>query len=274
MNEDSTRQEPRETLIRALKQILRPLVRLLIHHHITFPSLRDLLKSIYVDVAREIIEKDGNQPNHSRIYILTGVHRKDIKRLHSEPVEDQAASAGVSLGGELIARWTGLPEFLDEDGVPRALERTGSEERPGFEQLVTSASKDIRPRAMLDEWLRQGLVSIHDDRIVLNQQAFVPSADFGNLCYYLGRNVRDHLSSSVHNLLQPDEPMLERSVYYGELSAESVAQLRESATAAAQRLLGDINRQAMQLHRTDAGRDDANHRFTLGCYWYQQDDEG
>lgn len=265
-----TSSESRDALLRAVKQILRPLVRLLIHFEITFPTLRELLKSVYVEIAGELIEADGNPATHSRIYILTGVHRKDIKRLQQEDDVD-TATPNLSLGGELIARWMGQPEYLDDRGNPRPLPRSGSDESPGFEQLVISASKDVRPRAVLDEWLRQGLVSINGDIVELNQQAFIPSANFENLCFYLGRNLRDHLGSAAHNLLEGQPPMLERSVYYGNLSAESVRLLNETATRAGMDLLTRINKEAMRLHEADQGRDDARHRFTLGCYWYQQE---
>jgi hypothetical protein len=266
-----TQPKTRHTLIRALKGILRPLVRLLIQHQITFPALRELLKEVYVEVANEIIQRDGEAANNSRIYILTGVHRKDIKRIFEQQPEDNAPPADLSLGGAVIASWTAKGEYLDEQGMPRALKKSGNDDEPGFEQLVASVSKDVRPRALLDEWLRQGLIKLQQDQLVLNEKAFIPSEDFEKLCFYLERNIGDHLASATHNLLKEGEPMLERSVYYGKLTAESVQQLRKQADEMAMNMLSEINQQAMRLLQADSNKANTNSRFTLGCYWHEQE---
>lgn len=266
-----TNQQTQGALIKAIKLLLRPLIKLLIHHQLTFPQLRELLKEVYIEAASEIIERDGQGINNSRIYILTGVHRKDIKRLRDLGINQSATSSNISLGGALIARWIALPEFLTEDGLPRRLKKTGSEQEPGFDQLVIAVSKDIRPRAMLDEWLRQNIVSLQDDLVALNESAFIPSQDFDQLCFYLGNNLHDHLATATHNMLQQGEPMLERSVYYAKLTQKSVDKLRQSANSQAMKMLTDINRQAMALHKSDESSEQATRRFRLGCYWHQQD---
>jgi hypothetical protein len=266
-----TQKKTRHILIKALKGILRPLIRLLIQHQITFPALRELLKEVYVEVANEIIQRDGELANNSRIYILTGVHRKDIRRIFEQQPDDNDLPADLSLGGAVIASWTANSEYLDKQGMPRALKKTGLDDEPGFEQLVASVSKDVRPRALLDEWMRQGLISLQQDQVVLNEKAFIPSEDFEKLCFYLERNIRDHIATATHNLLKEGEPMLERSVYYGKLTEESVQHLREQANEMAMNMLTEINQQAMQRLKADTDKDNANSRFTLGCYWHEQE---
>lgn len=266
-----TNQHTQDTLIKAVKLILRPLIRLLIHHQVTFPYLRELLKEIYIEAASEIIKKDSGDINNSRLYILTGVHRKDIKRIREQDETDAMPASSLSLGGALIARWTALPEFLSEDGLPRKLKKTSSDRQPGFDQLVIGVSKDIRPRAMLDEWLRQGIVSLQDNLVALNEAAFIPAQDFDKLCYYLGHNMHDHFASATHNLLQEGEPMLERSVYYANLTEQSVQKLRQLATTQSMQMLSDINKQAMAMYQHDKSNPQASYRFRLGSYWHQQD---
>jgi len=266
-----TSQEMQGALIKAVRLLLHPLIKLLIHHHVTFPQLRELLKDIYIEAAGEIIESDGQEINNSRIYILTGVHRKDIKRLREIDIDQSSANTNLSLGGALIARWTALPEYLTEEGLPRRLKKTGSEQEPGFEQLVTSVSKDIRPRAVLDEWIRQKIVSLQDDLVVLNESAFVPAHNFEQLCYYLGHNLHDHIATTTNNLLHHGEPLLERSVYYAKLTQESVEKLHQAANSQAMKMLTEINKKAMSLHNKDKSSKQASYRFRLGCYWHQQE---
>ena len=44
--------EPPRALVTALRRLLRPLVRALLHQQIQYPQLAALLKSLYIDVAR------------------------------------------------------------------------------------------------------------------------------------------------------------------------------------------------------------------------------
>jgi hypothetical protein len=265
----TTQDETPAALMKAVAWLCRPLVRLLIEKGIGYPQLRDLFKRLYVDVAEESFALDGKPPTDSRLYILTGVHRKDIKRLRAAAEDDTAAQAST-LGAAVVSHWLGLPEYRDADGTPRCLPRTASEDQPCFDALVAEVSKDVRPRAILDELLRQGVASINEaGEICLQQAAFVPTADFGEQVFFMGRNVHDHLAACTHNLLTPDAPMLERSVYFARLSESSARQLRELAERQSTDLLNTINEKALALQKDDTDHPDANHRIRFGCYWYQ-----
>ena len=101
-------------LVKAVTLLCKPLIRLLIEKGVTFPQFRELMKALYVDVARETFTENGNQPSDSRIFVLTGVHRKDIKRIREQAeIPEQSVSNGASLNGEIVARWTSMPEYLD-----------------------------------------------------------------------------------------------------------------------------------------------------------------
>ncbi len=255
-------------LLQAVAWLCRPLVRLLIRKGITYPQLRELLKGVYVDVAETDFAVAGKRPSDSRIYILTGVHRKDIKRLRRT---DDAAEAEkvATLGGAIVGRWLGQSEYLDADGQPRCLPRDDDERGPGFDTLVASVSKDVRPRAILDEWQRLGMVSLNAaGEVCLNHQAFVPAQDFAEQAFFMGRNVHDHLAACAHNLLAEGEPMLERSVYYGGLTPHSVAHLRELARREGVALLQKLNAEALHRQQHDAGAPDADRRMRFGVYWY------
>ncbi len=164
MPPESTAVAPPRSLVRALRRVLRPLVRLLLAHQITYPFLANLLKTVYVELAERELAIPDKPQTISRLSLLTGIHRKDVKRLREEPLENDAPPPVVSLGAQLVARWTAVEAFLDENDHPRPLARLpGSANQPGFDDLVASVSKDIRARAVLDEWLRLGIAHIDED---------------------------------------------------------------------------------------------------------------
>lgn len=259
-----------EMLLRAMRRFLRPLVRLLIEKGISFPQLRELLKSLYVEVADEEFSLQGKRPSDSRVFVLTGVHRKDVKRLRNrEQGRLPAASAVSTLGAELVAHWLGDAAFQDETGKPVCLPRLPQEGGPSFDVLVASVSKDVRPRVVLDEWLRLGIVSLDaQDQVCLQQNAFVPAAGFEEKAWFLGRHLGDHTAACVHNLLQETSPMFERSVYYSGLTAESVARLRDQAEERGMAMLRELNQIALTYQQTDESKADADQRMRFGAYWF------
>ncbi|HEB90519.1 MAG TPA: hypothetical protein ENI85_13190 [Deltaproteobacteria bacterium] len=268
--------QPAPVLMRALKRLLGPLVRLLLAHQVTFPILANLLKSVYVEEATRAFALPGRPQTISRLSLLTGIHRKDVKHLQNEEVEPDAPPANVSLGAELVLRWTAEPGYQTRDGQPLALPRlAGRASGPSFESLVESVSKDIRPRAILDEWLRLGIATIDDeDRVHLETNAFVPRHGFEEKVYYLGRNLHDHLATVEHNLADGDPPMLERSVYYGRLRPGSVETLETLANEVGMEALQRVNRRARSLQRADEGHSDAKERMRFGIYFYRAHVDG
>jgi len=265
--------EPAAGLWSALRHLLRPLVRLLLAHQVSYPLLSRLLKSVYVEVALRDFPIEGKRQTDSRLSLLTGIHRKDVRRLRGAVAEAHTPPPSVSLGAQLVARWTGVPAFLDAEGRPRPLARSEDPDgSPGFDDLVASVSKDIRPRAVLDEWRRLGVASLGpEDRVCLNAEAFVPSRGFTEKAYYFGRNLHDHLAAAGHNLEGGDPPLLDRSVYYGALTLESVTELSKLATRAGMEALQDVNRRALELQKRDAGKRSARLRMNFGIFFYQAD---
>ena len=248
---------------------------MLIAKGVTFPVLSRLLKTVYVEVATSEFPVPDKAQTDSRISLLTGVHRKDVKALRERRRTAEPPPLALSRNAHLIAAWTGAADYLDERGRPRPLPRQKQPDgRVSFESLVASVSKDIRPRAVLDEWLRLGLVRVDDANLVhLNTQAFVPREDFADLAFYFGRNLADHIAASGHNLLGGEPPMLEQAVYYEELTPESIAELSALSRELGSNALVAVNKKAFELAEQDRNNPDANQRMAFGVYFFTGPDE-
>jgi hypothetical protein len=257
-------------LVKAVVMLCKPLIRLLIEKGMTFPQFRELMKELYVEVADKHFSLDGEKPSDSRIFVLTGVHRKDVKRIRQQAeMENSPIISSASLSGEIVARWASMPEYLDDKGKSRPLLKSGNNNEVGFTQLVSSVNKDVRPKVILEEWLRLNIVRLKDDYVVLNKSAFVTNKEFTEMAYYLGHNVHDHMASCVSNILAESDPMLERSVYYASLTENSVNKLNTLASKKGNELLQHLNKQAIKLYDADKQKEDATYRIRLGVYWYQ-----
>lgn len=266
---------PSPALTRAVKQLLRPVVGLLLDNGLTYTWLNQVLKRIFVDVAEAEFSIENRPVTDSRISVVTGVHRRDIKQIRDEDTDSYEPPASIFLGPKLIAIWISDQRFLNQDGQPAALPRrnanAGPEDVASFEELVTMIRTDIRPRSVLDELLRLGVVSIDDsDRVSLAHEAFVPSRGSEEKMYYLGRNIRDHISASRMNVKSVKPPFFERSVYYDGLSQSSIDELSELSRRKGALLLQELNTHARKLQERDADDSNATYRMNFGSYFYSE----
>lgn len=257
-------------LLQAVQRLLRPLVRLLMAFGVNYPAFANLAKGVFVDVAARDFPEDGAPITDSRVSILSGVHRREVKRLRDDALQRRSPPVAVSLGGQIVARWCADPRCLDAQRRPLPLPRLASKGGElSFEKLVEGVSKDIRSRAVLDEWLRLGVARLDDeDRVHLLDSAFIPVQGFDEKAFYFGKGVHDHMAAATHNMLGSAPPFLDRVAYYDALTPESAGKLRELARELALGALQEINRQALELQMQDADEEGAKVQVTFGAYFY------
>jgi Family of unknown function (DUF6502) len=251
-----------------LARLLRPLVRLCIRGGMTYPALAQLLRELFVNVAEHDFALEGKEQTDSRVSLLTGIHRKEVARLRGAGAPVNETPAAVSRTSAIIARWLAAPEFTNAKGDPLPLPRTASGDEPSFESLVSSITKDVRPRAVLDEWLDRKLVTINEDEeIVLVDTAFVPRGDDDRKWHYLGRNLHDHVAAAATNVSEPAPRFLERAVHYDGLSAKLAKRLEGRSRELAMDALKTANREANRALAKDKG---GEYRWNFGVYVYSE----
>ena len=261
----------RSALLSAIHRVLSPVVRVMLGHEITLPMAIELLKRVFVEVAERDFRLDKKGSTDSRISLITGVHRKDVKRLRELPHVEADLPPKVSLSAQIVATWITGPEWIDDKGAPRPLPRLARRGNgASFEALVASISQDIRPRSVLDEWLRLGVVQINaDDEVVLTSNAFVPRDGIEEKLAYYGHNLGDHAAAAADNVLGAPRPWFERSVHHVSLSETQIEQLRQRAAELGMQLLTELHTMAEQA----ANGGEATKRFTCGVYFYSADNQ-
>jgi hypothetical protein len=263
-----------DLLLRSLGRLMRPLVKLLIRNGITYPVMADLLRDLYLDVALRDILPDEKSRTDSRVSLLTGVHRKEIRRQRAAPARPEPAPEVVTLSSQIISRWLGAAPWAGAGGTPLPLPRSAPAGQPSFDGLVEAVTRDLRPRAVLDAWLSQDLVRLDaEDRVVLNVDAFVPRPGRDEQMFYFGRNLHDHIAAAAANVSAVDKaPFLDRSVHYDSMPVAAAEQMVAMGRAAAVQMLLDINRRAMQVAEAHDPPIGPTRRVNLGVYLYVEDE--
>ncbi len=258
------------TVKSAASRVFAPLMRLLLQRGIRFPEIQLLMKTLLVSEAEHLALRLRLKPTDSRVSILTGLQRKDVKALRQDHNSQLPGSIGPI--PRLIAMWTADSVYQDEDGNPASLPRLRAASGPSFEEFCQTTTRDIHPRTLLDELIRQGAATLNNetDEVSLAAASYVPSGDNEVLLHYFGMNLGDHAAAAATNVLAAPElgPFYERAVHYNQLSPESLDELETLARSIQSKALAEINEHALRLQRLDASKPTATGRFRCGAFVY------
>ena len=231
--EDKTEQQTLATL-------LAPLARLMVHYDINLPTAVELLKSALV---QEAFAKDP-EATVSHVSLITGVHRKDIKRLEKETV----APSRNSVAARVLGMWNADPAFQSQ-GQPRVLQRHGE---GGFDALVRKAKVDAAPATLLSLLVEAGSVTEKDGDLTLVAGTLVP-VDRREKLRAAAATLGPHLDTTIGNLTE-EAPQFDQALRYSHLSQSAAEQLEKEAARLATDMLQTLNRMANSLQSEEEGQ--------------------
>jgi Family of unknown function (DUF6502) len=264
-----------QLVLHAALRALRPLVRWLLRHGVTYTTLAAALKRVFLDEAQAELAARGMAATDSAITLLSGVHRRDVRQLLREAPPDKAGvPAAPGLVGEVVGRWMTERPWMDARGRPRALPRAGEQ---GFDALVAGISSDVRPRAMLDEMLRLGVVDEGEAGLTLRADGFAPRVGLAEMAALAAANLHDHAAAAVANL-EGEADFLEQAVYVDGLSDASAERVGQRALAAWKQAMKPVLREAQQAWEKDqaagakatAASTAPRQRARFGVYFYRE----
>lgn len=247
----------------ALAGLLGPISRAVVMRGVTLGTVTEALKLALLEAA---IEMEGDEVSDSRVSLLTGLHRKDVRRLRGSraPVRRPTTNAAAMA----IGHWVSLPEFAGGDGQPRDLPRHRDKSGPGFDDLVRRTRADLSPGTVLQALLDQGaVVALEDGRYSLRARAYLPAPGSREMVAAYQATLTTHLKAATDNLVAPEGSArhYDRVLRYSHLSEASVAELDRLARARAQALLEEIAAMARRLQDADALSGPGG-GFALGAY--------
>jgi Family of unknown function (DUF6502) len=273
MHRPSADADPDAALVAALARLLAPLARLAVAKGLPYAVLDELLRSAVVSTAHAAHPGLPEHRRASRVSAATGLNRREVHRLLALQAKAGAApSPPRSPAAMVFAHWRSSAAYRTRAGAPRVLPRTGP--APSFESLAHEVTRDVHPRALLEELLRLNL-ALHDaqrDTVTLARADFVPRGDAQRMLQWLGANVGDHLAGAVANLIDSAPRHADQAIAAEGLSAASVAQVRPLLQAHWQRLTQELVPLLERLIEQDAARSTPEnpntHRVRFGLYGF------
>ncbi len=260
-------------LQKAVMFMLAPLVRLLLRHGVSHADFSGWSRQVYVNEAAGNFGMDGKPPTTSRIAIVTGINRKEVKRLRELPADIDTGVAKHNRAVRVVTGWLQDKEFLTSRGRPRILKY--GDGNGSFNRLVKQHGGDVPARAMLDELERVGTISVDGNRVELLQHGYVPHQSEEALLDLFATSAADLLHTLDHNLAGQSPQRLQMSVAYDNVSQEGLTAFRQLSAERALALLRGLDAELSQ-HDHDVGNPSdtssaERFRVGLGVYFIEDD---
>jgi hypothetical protein len=190
-------------ILNAFLIALRPIAKILLRFGIGFREFSEIAKVAFVDVASTEHGLRGRPTNISRVAVMTGLTRKEVRRIR-EKIESGGVTSNVKSTplSEILHRWHSESEYLDSTGLPVSLEFTGGSS--SFSTLVKSFGGDIPPGAMRTELKRVGAVEeTEQGKLKVISRVIHPVGESDNLITAVVHALYPLVSTIAHNV-DPD----------------------------------------------------------------------
>lgn len=188
-----------QQILGAFLIVLRPIARILLRFGIGFREFSEVSKTAFVDVASSDYGLRGRPTNISRIAVMTGLTRKEVRRIRDKiDIGEPTVNVKSTPLSEVLHRWFSESEFLDPSGRPAILPFNG--ERASFANLVKRFGGDIPPGAMRTELKRVGAIEVSKSgKLKVVKRSVRPEGIHDRLIVALVHGVYPLVSSVAHN---------------------------------------------------------------------------
>jgi hypothetical protein len=159
----------------ALRVAVRPVFRILLRSGVTWQEVSEVCKMTLVEVATAHFGLHGRPTNMSRVAIMTGLGRREVKRLRG--LLDAAPAVETDrMGGaaRLLSGWHLDPEFVDAAGAPLELPFEAAA-GPSFNALCKRYAGDLAAITLRRELGRvKALEELPDGRLRVLMRYYQP----------------------------------------------------------------------------------------------------
>lgn len=194
MRDDIQRQ-----ILGAFLVVLKPVARILLRYGIGFREFSEIAKTAFVDVASSDFGLRGRPTNISRVAVMTGLTRKEVRRLRDKIADGKdTVIVKPTPMWDILHYWHADRDFLDSTGRPAKLPFAG--ENSSFSNLVRHYGGDIPPGAMRTELKRVGAIAEDEEgNLTVLKRTFRPKGDHESLVASLVHGVYPLIATVSHN---------------------------------------------------------------------------
>lgn len=260
-----------QALHQTVLKLLRPLVRVLINHGVSQDTFAELSRQAYVKEGFAHMESRGKRATVSGVAALTGLSRKEVKRLKEADADALGAEAQRrNKAIRVISGWVNDPDF-QATAEPAKLAFEGSE--ASFAELVKRYSGDVTPVAMLSLLQDSGNVRVDNGHVILEKKAFIPMATPLDRLNILGTDAGELIETIGHNMMAaPEGRLFQRKVSNELVHKSTLSEFRELSNRRSQELLEEYDAWLSNHEVQDQDKSDAAY-VAIGIYYVEHTEQ-
>lgn len=261
----------RERLLKVCFEVMKPMAKCLLKCGIGYSEFSEISKRAFIDTAAKDFGIRGRTANVSRISAMTGISRREVKRVRD--ANDWLINTTTSVrspAADILHFWHHDPSFRDAMGEPAPLPFEGGD--VSFVSLARRYGGDRPPGALLKELIRVGAIS--DDgagRLAVQMKHFVPSGSEEKLLLSMAQNLRALLTTICHNTskAESEEGRIERFVYGEVEGAEVIAAFRKLARERIRKFTEEIDAELGAVECVSARHEAPSKTVGVGVYYFE-----
>ncbi|MBP8005947.1 MAG: hypothetical protein KAZ18_03510 [Acinetobacter sp.] len=265
VSEDTMLSHDTETTLEHVVTIMPQLIHWLVKSGIGYNEFTVALKALFYNEAIKELDAIKQKKTDSAISLLSGLNRRDVRSFcqtygEYSLIDQFNLQLPISVPARVVGMWINqkLPQQIPFQG-----------EENSFESLVKQISSEKHPKSILLELKRLGIVAEEKDNIVLQNSSFTPDPQADESKQLLTQNISDHLAAGISNLTK-NTNFLEQAIFADELSQDSVDKLNQLSTDLWNLMSKALVSAAIDYCKSDEADTEANKRFRLGVYQYNE----
>ncbi len=258
-------------VLAAFRLIFMPVARILLRAGINWREFAELAKATFVEVATADFGIRGRPTNISRVAILTGLTRREVRRLRNLlTTSDSDVFDRMNRATRVLSGWHTDADFRAARNRPKPLAVSGK--GTTFESLCKRYAGDVAPSTMLKELRHVGaVVKDSDGKLIAKTRYYMPVQMDAEQILSSGSVLQDLGNTVAHNLYRKsDEPArFERRATNTRIPPEAVPLFREFLQQEGQAFLERVD-EWLTEHELDNEHAGEAIRLGLGAYWIEQ----
>ena len=256
---------------KSIRQYCKPLISICLTNGITANDFIAIIKSAFVETASRDFGIKGRQANLSRVSIMTGLSRKEVKRLRHDNANQQGENfQTASPIGRVLAAWHNDPDYLSRTGAPKPLPYEGKGK--SFKTLAKKYVGDIPISAILRELEKNNLIKEdHKGCIKPVSQSFIRDGIDSDAVERLGDVVNELATTISKNFELKDGKRFERRLLTGRISKEEALVFHELVKEQGASFLKFLESWLFERGISDIDSDgNGDHRAGVGIFFFEE----
>lgn len=261
--------ELKHGLLAAYKQLLTPLVRILLRNGVSANEFAEVSRVVFIDVATSVLSEKKQEQTHPAIASITGLTTEEIRR--TEATKDSRLTGAGTLERitKILTGWHTDTRYTGPYGLPLELPFADSR-NPDICGLLARYCPDEDPRKVALELCQIGVVKETDNNwFKVLTRVYLPKVDAPDSLSHLGKAVSDFVETIDHNrqVTNADDRLVERIVDADNgIHPQDLPRFKAYVKERAQLLLEEIDNWLSQLD--PPGRDENAQMLRTGVGIY------